>query len=120
MQRNVYNYERIYDRLINYFFNVPLLIVVRMFVCSNCVIRLSPLVSKYFGRYSLSNLASKPWLFLSGGLANPIRTHFSNSSNVKTLKSAAGTLYLLMIILVLIIFCSSFLKFTYKFISYIE
>ncbi|CAF4058654.1 unnamed protein product [Rotaria sp. Silwood2] len=58
-----------------------------MFVCSSYAIRLSPLVSKYFTRCSLSSLVTKPWLSSLGSSFNyTIQTNFPNSSNIKTSK----------------------------------
>jgi len=57
-----------------------------MLVCSNCVVRLSPLVCKYFATCSLS---SKSWLSSSKFLGNSIRTNVLNSSQSNTI---TGTL----------------------------
>jgi len=51
-----------------------------MLLCSNCVVRLSPLLCKYLTTYSLATQSSKSWLSFTTGLGNPIRTGFPNSS----------------------------------------
>ncbi|CAF0853727.1 unnamed protein product [Rotaria sordida] len=56
-----------------------------MLVCSNCIVRLSPLLYKYITISSLSSLSSKSWLPFNNGLENSIRTNFSNSSQSKLL-----------------------------------
>jgi hypothetical protein len=56
-----------------------------MLLCSNCVVRLSPLLCKYFATCSQSTLSSKSWLTLGTGLRNSIRTSFPHSSQSKTI-----------------------------------
>ncbi len=54
-----------------------------MLLCSNCAVRLSPILCKYLATCSLSTLSSKPWLSIGTGLGNSIRTTFPNSSQSK-------------------------------------
>jgi len=54
-----------------------------MLLCSNCAVRLSPLLCKYLATCSLSTLSSKPWLSIGTGLGNSIRTAFPNSLQPK-------------------------------------
>ncbi|CAF1111518.1 unnamed protein product [Adineta steineri] len=56
-----------------------------MLVCSNCAIRLSPVLYKYFATCSLSTLSSKPWLSANNVLGNSNRTNLPNSSQSKTI-----------------------------------
>ena len=50
-----------------------------MLVCSNCVVRLSPVLWKYIATSSLSNLSLKSWLSLTNNLGSSIRTNFLNN-----------------------------------------
>jgi hypothetical protein len=64
-----------------------------MLMCSNCVVRLSPLLCRYFATCSLSSLSSKSCLSFSSGLGNSLQTAFPSSSNVLQSKIVTGTLH---------------------------
>lgn len=62
-----------------------------MLLCSNCVVRLSPILCKYLATCSLS---SKPGLLFSTGLGSSIRPALPYSSESKFVTSMFLVLYL--------------------------
>ena len=61
-------------------FIVNFLIYALMLLCSNCVVRLSPVLCKYLATSSLSTLPLKSWLPLGTSLGNSIRSTLLSSS----------------------------------------
>lgn len=75
-----------------------------MLTCLNYAIRLSPVASKYFVKYPLTNLASTSCIILRSNLVNSIHTHFLNTSNVTSSRFTTGTSYSNFLLLLIIIF----------------